>query len=128
MYSMIRSRPIFMEGIDSLSQDTPFVPAALELLRDASELGAFVLLCSKFSFSLAMEDLEVLLFHLQNGSSQRSVLHYDLFLEARSSAPFLIQLNEKSRRVLFSICFAAYLLTWQSERCLDEQKRSFSLE
>ena len=28
-----------MEGTDSLSQDTPFVPAALELLRDTSELG-----------------------------------------------------------------------------------------
>ena len=72
--------------------------------------------------------MEVLLFHLQNGSSQSSVLLHDLFLEARSSSPFLVQLNEKSRRVLFSVCFAAHLLTWLSERCLDEQKRSFCLE
>ena len=39
IYSMSDSRSTLMEGTDSLSQDTPFVPAALELLRDASELG-----------------------------------------------------------------------------------------
>ena len=40
--------------------------------------------------------------------SQGGVLHYDLFLEARNSAPFVIQLNEKLRRV--SVCFADALL------------------
>ena len=72
--------------------------------------------------------MEVLLLHLQNGLSQSNLLHYDLFSEAQSSTPCLVQLNEKSRRVLFSACFATDLLTWLSERCLDEQKRSFCLE
>ena len=84
-----------------------------------------VLLRLKFPSSLTKE---VLLFHLQNGSNQSSVLHYHLFLEAQSYAPFLVELNEKSRRVLFSVNFTALLLVWLSERCLDEQKRNFCLE
>ena len=42
-----------------------------------------------FKTSIFPNNGGVVIFHFQNGLSQSSVLHYDLFLEARSSAPFL---------------------------------------